>query len=342
MDNLSLLLKKLCELNGPSGNENAVRDFILSEIAPYCDAKVDQMGNIIAFKKGDEAPKYKVMLDAHMDEVGVIVNGITADGFIKFETVGGIETEALIAKKVRFGNIVGVIGAKPVHQSSPDERKKLPSIDSLYIDIGANSKEDAENFIGLGDIGTFESEWADLSDDIFRSKAVDDRVGCAVLINLLKAPAKYDFYATFTIGEEIGLRGARTATYSVDPDFAIALECTTAADIGKNTENPVTKVGEGVAVSFMDRATLYDRELYDFAIKTASEKGIPLQIKTAVSGGNNAGAIHLTKGGVRTITLSLPGRYIHSSGVVGSKSDLFAEHDLAKALLNAFASGSLD
>lgn len=342
MNNLALLLKKLCELNGPSGNEDAVRDFILSEIAPYCDAKVDQMGNIIAFKKGEEAPKYKVMLDAHMDEVGVIVSSITGDGFIKFEAVGGIETEALMCKKVRFGNIIGVIGAKPVHQSSPDERKKLPSIDSLYIDIGADSKEDAENFIGLGDIGTFESEWADLSDDIFRSKAVDDRVGCAVLIKLLKAPAKYDFYATFTIGEEIGLRGARTATYSVDPDFAIALECTTAADIGKNTENPVTRVGEGVAVSFMDRATLYDRELYDFAIKTATEKGIPLQIKTAVSGGNNAGAIHLTKGGVRTITLSLPGRYIHSSGVVGSKSDLFAQYDLAKALLNAFASGSLD
>lgn len=342
MNNLASLLKKLCELNGPSGNEAPVRDFIFSEIAPFCDAKIDPMGNIIAFKKGENAPKYKVMLDAHMDEVGFIITSITGDGFLKFEVIGGIETEALICKKVRFGDIVGVIGAKPVHQSSPDERKKRPSPDSLYIDIGANNKEDAEKYISLGDIGTFESDWADLSDDVFRSKAVDDRIGIAVLIELLKAPSKYDFYATFTVGEEIGLRGARTATYSVDPDFAIALECTTAADISKSVDNPVTKIGEGVAVSFMDRATLYDRELYDFAIKTANEKGIPIQIKTAVSGGNNAGAIHLTKGGVRTITLSVPGRYIHSSATVSSKSDLEAQYTLASALLEALAGGKLN
>ena len=341
MNNLVNLLKSLCELDGPSGYEEPVRDFIFNEIKDFCDAKIDPMGNIIAFKKGKKTPDKKIMLDAHMDEVGIIVTDITSDGFIKFETVGGIETEALMCKRVRFGKVTGVIGAKPVHQSSADERKKLPSRESLYIDIGAADKEDAEKFVSLGDIGTFATEWTDLSEDIFRSKAIDDRVGCAVLIELLKQPAEYDFYATFTVGEELGLRGAKTATYSVEPDFAIALECTTAADLHKNSDNPVTKVGEGVAVSFMDRATLYDRKLYNFTLKTARENNIPVQIKTAVAGGNNAGAIHLTKGGVRTVTLSLPGRYIHSSSTVGSKTDVLAQLELAKALLNELAKGNL-
>lgn len=341
MNNLADLLKKLCELDGPSGNEQAVRDFIMEQIKDFCDAKIDPMGNIIAFKKGEKSPEFKVMLDAHMDEVGIIITNITADGFLKFQTVGGIKTESLLCKRVRFGEILGVIGAKPIHQSSADERKNMPSIDSLYIDIGANDKEDAESYVALGDIGTFATDWTDLSEDVFRSKAIDDRVGCAVLIELLKQPAEYDFYATFTVGEELGLRGAKTATYSVDPDFAIALECTTATDIPKNVGNKVTEVSKGIAVSFMDGATLYERKLYDFALEKAKENDIPVQIKTATTGGNNAGAIHLTKGGVRTVTLSLPGRYIHSSATVGCKTDLFAQYKLAKTLLNELASGKL-
>lgn len=341
MSKLSELLKTLCALDGPSGNEDAVREFIMAQISPYCDAKVDCMGNIIAFKKGKNAPEYKVMLDAHMDEVGVIVKEITDSGFLKFETVGGIETESLMCKRVRFGRTVGVIGAKPIHQSSREERKKLPPEDSLYIDIGANDKEDAERVISLGDIGTFVGEWADLGEGIFRSKAIDDRVGCAILIDMLKQDAEYDFYATFTVGEELGLRGAKTATYTLDPDFAIALECTTAADTHSNSGNKVCETGKGVVLSFMDRATLYDRKLYDFTLNLAKEKGIAVQIKKAVAGGNNAGAIHLTKGGVKTVTLSLPGRYIHSSSTVGSEFDLLSQRSLAEALLSELARGNL-
>lgn len=341
MNNLFKLLKNLCELDGPSGNEYPVRDFILNEIKDFCDTTVDAMGNIIAFKKGKTTPQKKVMLDAHMDEVGVIITSIDSNGFLKFQTVGGIKTESLLCKKVRFGKTVGVIGAKPIHQSTADERKNLPSADSLYIDIGAKNKETAEEVISLGDIGTFATGWKDLSDDIFCSKAIDDRVGCAVLINLLKQDAEYDFYATFTVGEELGLRGAKTATYTVDPDFAIALECTTAADIHKNSGNRVTEVGKGVAVSFMDGATLYERALYNFTLDLAKKKNINVQIKTATTGGNNAGAIHLTKNGVRTITLSLPGRYIHSSATVGSKADVKAQNELAAALLKELAKGSL-
>ena len=342
MDNLFNILKVLCELDGPSGNESKVRDFIINEIKDFCDAKIDPMGNIIAFKKGAKPPKYKVMLDAHMDEVGVIITSITSDGFLKFQTVGGIKAESLLCKRVRFGSVLGVIGAKPIHQSSPDERKNLPSVDALYIDIGAKNKEEAESLVSLGDIGTFSTDWQDLNDDIFLAKAIDDRVGCALLINILKSPAEYDFYATFTVGEEIGLRGAKTATYTVSPDFAIALESTTAADIHKNSGNKVTELQKGVAISFMDGATLYDRSLYDFTINLARKENINLQIKTATTGGNNAGSIHLTKGGVRTVTLSLPSRYIHSSATVGSRIDVISQNNLAIALLKELAGGSLN
>ncbi len=342
MDDKKMLLKTLCELNGPSGNEDAVRDFILKEISPYCEAHIDKMGNILAFKKGVKSPKHKVMLDAHMDEVGVIITSITDSGLLRFATVGGIKTEALLCKRVCFGDTVGVIGAKPIHQSSADERKKLPEVESLYIDIGATDKKDAESYVSLGDIGTFIGEWADLADGHFRTKALDDRVGCAVLITLLKSEAEYDFYATFTVGEELGLRGAKTATYATEPDFAIALESTTACDIhGSSNENNVCVVGKGVAISFMDCATLYDKEYYDFTLALAKKENISVQVKQAVAGGNNSGAIHLTKKGVRTITLSLPSRYIHSSSSVGCMSDYEAQLNLADALCKAVAAGEL-
>lgn len=342
MDNKNLL-KALCNIDAPSGNEENLRQFILKEIADYCDAKVDKMGNIIAFKKGKNTPKYKVMLDAHLDEVGVIVTNISESGMLQFETIGGIETETLLSKRVRFGNTLGVIGSKPIHQSSADERKTLPKADSLYIDIGATEKQDALKYISLGDIGTFASEWADLEGGLVRSKALDDRVGCATLISLLKNDAEYDFYATFTVGEEVGLRGAKTATFTVEPDFAIALEATSAADLhGSENSNTVCEVGKGIAISFMDRATLYDRKLFDFALKTAKENNISAQIKHAVTGGNNSGAIHLTKGGVKTITLSLPARYIHSPSSVGSLNDFEAMQNLAALLLNKLAAGELN
>lgn len=339
MDNLTLL-KTLCRMDGPAGYEDNVREFILNEIAPYCKAEIDPLGNIIAFKKGAKPAEKTVMLDAHMDEVGVIITAITDSGMLKFETVGGIKIEALICKTVRFGDVLGVIGAKPIHLSSPDERKKMPPSDSLYIDIGATDKEDAQSVVSLGDIGTFVGEWAALTDDVFRSKALDDRAGCAALINLLKQDAPYDFYATFTVGEETGLRGAKTATYTVNPDFAIVLEATTAADIyGSSDDNNICKLGEGVAVSFMDRATLYDRKLFDYTLNLAKELKISAQVKKAVTGGNNSGAIHLARGGVNTITLSIPCRYLHSSSTVASLKDFDSQCQLAAALYPKLAAG---
>ncbi len=313
------LLLNLCQLNGPSSEENSVREFIISEIKDHCEYRTDALGNIIAYKNGKNKAKAKLMLDAHMDEVGLIITSVTQDGFLKFSDVGSIPVGCLLGSKVKLGKVTGVIGCKPAHFCKGEEEKKLPEIDSLYIDIGADSKEDALNAVSIGDMGVIESEFTWLSDNCFKAKAIDNRAGVAVLISLLKEDSEYDFYATFTVQEEVGLRGAKTATYAVDPQFAVCLECTTAADLcGVAEEDTVCKLGGGPAVSFMDKATLYDKELYNSALNC----GVLAQSKNAAMGGNNSGAIHLTREGVKTVVMSLPCRYIHSQSGVANYNDL--------------------
>lgn len=332
------LLKNLCAIPAVSGREDRLREFVLREVSPYADCSVDRNGNIICFKKGKKSTVKKVMIDAHMDEVGIIVSSITSDGFIKFKTVGGIDTAVMLCRRVIFEKgVLGVVGMKPVHLSSADERKRYPDKDSLYIDIGASSKEDAERLVSVGDTAVFESEVCLMGDRI-KARAIDDRAGVACLIAMLKKDSEYDFYATFTVQEEVGCRGARTAAYSVDPDAAIVLEATTAADLHDvGEENRVCVLGDGPAVSFMDKATLYDRKLFNAAL----ESGLKCQIKQYVSGGNNSGAIHLSKCGVPTIAISLPCRYIHSPSCVADINDLNAMLSLAEEMLSKLAGGEI-
>ena len=330
------LLKNLCLLNAPSGNEEAVRDFVINEIKDFCEYKVDALGNVIAFKKGKNKAKHKVLVDAHIDEVGFIVTSITNDGFIKFSTVGGIAVSALLASRVVIGNTFGVIGCKPAHFCKGEEAKNLPNEEELYVDIGAADKAEAEKYVNIGDFGTFAGDFYCLDNGMIKAKAIDDRAGCAVIISLLKEESECDFYASFSVQEEIGLRGARTAAYSVEPEFAVCIDSTTAADIsGVAEEKQVCKCGSGPAVSFMDKATLYEKELYNAAINS----GITAQPKAFVSGGNNAGAVHLSKSGVRTLALSLPCRYIHSSSGVASLTDIENLKALSKKMINDMASG---
>lgn len=332
------LLKELCMLDGASGDEAAVRDFVISQIKDFCEYKVDNLGNIIAFKKGKNESSKKVLIDAHLDEVGVIITHIENDGFLRFTTVGGIDTAALMFRRVLInGNLKGVIGGKPVHLCEGDERKKLPGVDSLYIDIGVSSKKEAEKLVSVGDCAIMCSEYVEVGNKVL-SKALDDRVGCAVLIDILKQDAEYDFYASFSVQEEVGLRGARVAAYSVDPDAAIVIDGTTAADIsGVSESKKVCRQGEGAVVSFMDGATSYDREYYNAALNS----GIKSQSKCAVAGGNNAGAIHLSRGGVRVVALSVPCRYIHTSGSTCDIRDVIAVRDLTRYMINEIASGNL-
>ena len=324
------LVKKLCLLDATSGDEGAVRNAIIEEIKDFCEYKIDNLGNIIAFKKGKNTPSRKIMLDAHMDEVGLIITSATADGFLKFSTVGGIDTGVLISRRVKInGNISGVIGLKPVHLCHGDEGKKLPKADDLYIDIGAKCKEEALSLVSLGDTAVMCGDFIKTGDKIL-SKALDDRIGCAILISLIKEESEYDFYASFSVQEEVGLRGAKVSAFAVNPDFAIILEGTTAADIADVAEEKqVCNLGLGAAVSFMDRSTLYDRELYNLALSS----GIPCQAKRFVSGGNNAGAVHLSREGVRTVAISVPCRYIHSASSAADIKDIDSAYKLAKHLI---------
>ena len=324
------LLERLCNLDGTSGAEDSVRDFIISQIDGFCEYKTDNLGNIIAFKKGKNTPERKLMIDAHMDEVGFIITNITADGFLKFSVVGGIEISALMFRNVKIEDkINGVIGGKPIHLLSASARKKMPETDSLYIDIGAKSKEEAELYVSVGDCGVICGDFCKNGDNII-SKALDDRIGCALLIKLIREESEYDFYASFSVQEEIGCRGAKVSAYAINPDSAIILEGTTAADIsGTSDDKKVCKLGGGVAVSFMDKGTVYDREYYNIAM----DSGIKCQPKAFVSGGNNSAAVHLSREGVRTIALSSPCRYIHTSSSVVSISDIENMYNLAKYMI---------
>ena len=335
-------LKVLCELQGVSGREDAVRNYIIEKIKDKAEISVDALGNIIAFVKGKKKAVKKVMADAHMDEVGFIVHYITPDGMLKFQTVGGIMTGVLLARRVRFSNgTIGVISSKPIHLLDSDQKSKMPDEESLYIDIGASSFEEASAVVSLGDCAVFDEKYEQLG-DLIVSKALDDRAGCWAIVDIINSEPEYDFYAVFSVMEEIG-HGARTATFAVDPDYAVVLESTTAADIaGVSADKKVCKVGQGATISFMDKGTMYDKNLYDKTLEIAKGNGIKCQVKSYVSGGNNAAGIHQTGDGVKTVAISVPCRYIHSASSVASVEDVKSMRDLAKAVIEKMASGEIE
>ncbi len=333
------LLKELCLINGVSGDEKDVRDAIIEKIKDKCEYKIDNLGNLICFKKGRKSSGKKLMICAHMDEVGFIVTAVNPDGTLSFDMVGGVDAGVAIGRQVIVKNyssgkfFSGVIGSTAVHNLSKDEREKAPAYGGLYIDIGAESKEEAEKNIALGDCVYFDSEFVSLGENCLKSKAIDDRAGCAMMIKLINEGTEYDTYFVFNVQEEIGLRGSRASAFAVAPDFAIVLEATTAADIvGASGAERVCELGKGPVVSFMDRSTVYDKELYRLAFEIAKESGIPCQTKTMIAGGNDAGAIHISGRGVRTIAVSVPCRYLHSASCVINGNDLENSYALVEKL----------
>lgn len=331
------LLKELCLLNGTSGDEKKVRDFICDRISGKCEFEIDNLGNVIAFKKGKNRPKNKVLVSAHMDEVGMIVRYINDDGTLKISPVGGIDPRVVFGRRVAIGdnNIIGVIGGQAVHNVSADNRKKAVKFEQMNVDIGCSTKEEAEKLVQLGDSVCFESEFFEFGENKIKGKAIDDRAGCAIMIEMIDGELEYDTWFTFVVQEEIGLRGSTVAAYTVNPDYALVLETTTAADVpSAGADKKVCKLGNGPVISFMDRHTIYDKELYKMAFDAAKENCIPCQTKTMVAGGNDAGAIHVSRGGVRTAAISLPCRYLHSPSCVIDKEDYFNSYKLAKLLLD--------
>lgn len=333
------LLKELCGINGTSGDEGAVRSFIIEKIKDKCEYKVDNLGNIIAFKRGKSTPKKKLMISAHMDEVGLIITSVKSDGTLTFSPVGGIDARVVIGRNVKIGDICGVVGSKAVHNLSESERKKAADFHDLYIDIGAEDENEAKKLVNLGDYAYFDSRIIKLDKDMICSKAIDDRFGCAAMIKLIESELPYDVTFTFVVQEEVGLRGARAAAYTVEPDFAVVLEATTAADIpAAKGEERCCEVGKGPVVSYMDRSTIYDREMFLLSKEAAKENNIPWQTKTMVAGGNDSGAIHITKGGVRTLAISIPCRYLHSPASAARLCDMENSLALAEAMIEKVCS----
>ena len=330
------MLKELCLINGTSGDEGKVRDYIITQIKDYCEYSVDNLGSIIAYKKGKKAPKQKISINAHMDEVGFIVTGITDDGYLRFTSVGGIDSRVCLDRIVTVGKkaVKGVIGDKAFHLLSSDEKDRCPSFDDLLIDIGATSKDEAEQYVSLGDFVYFYSDYVELGNGYIKAKALDDRIGCMLMIELIKSELEYDTVFCFNVQEEVGLRGSKCTSYAVDADIAIVLESTTAADLdGVSGANRVCVLGDGPVISFMDNRTIYDRELFELGFTVAKENNIPAQTKTAVAGGNDAGAIQTSGDGARVMAISLPTRYIHSGASVVKASDIDETRRLLKALL---------
>lgn len=328
------MLKELCSLNGTSGDEHAVRDYIVNKIKDYCEYSIDNLGSIVALKRGKKSPSKKVMLCAHMDEVGFIITDIDDNGYLSFSAVGGIDSKVIADRVVEINGIKGVIGLKPIHLLSADEQNSAPTIKTMKIDIGAKNKEDALKLVHPGDYAYFSSDFYAFGNGFIKSKALDDRIGCMLLIELIQSDLEYDTYFCFNVQEEIGLRGAMCTAYQVQSDVSVVLEATTAADLcGVTGGDRVCVLGDGPVVSFMDGRTIYDKELYTIAMNTAKENDIPVQTKTAIAGGNDAGAIQSSGKGSRVLAVSLPCRYIHSAASVVKKSDIEETRKLLNKLL---------
>ncbi len=325
------MLKELCLLNGTSGNEDKVREYIIKQIKPFCDYTVDNLGSIIATLKGSKKDS-RISINAHMDEVGFIITDITDDGYLKFTSVGGIDPRVCLDRVIRLENgTIGVIADKAFHLLSGDEKNTAPGFDNLLIDIGAENKEDASGIVSLGDFAYFESDYIEFGDGYIKSKALDDRIGCMLMIEMIKSG--YDFYYCFNVQEEVGLRGAKCTANAVNADIAIILESTTAADLdGVSGGDRVCVLGNGPVVSFMDNRTIYDKQLFNLAFDVAKKLNIPIQTKTAVAGGNDAGAIQTAASGTRVLAISLPCRYIHSASSVVKINDIDNTRKLLKGI----------
>lgn len=319
-----MLLKKLSNACGVAGNEAEVRDAILQEIKEYVDrTEIDALGNLLVHKTGKKSTPV-VMLAAHMDEVGLMVTYIEKTGYLRFGRVGGISEKTLLAKLVLVGQgkTPGVIGVKPIHLLRQEERDKIVKVPELFIDIGATSKEDAEKSVTIGDYVAFATQFEDFG-DVMKGKAFDDRIGCTILVELLKGELPLSLTVVFTVQEEVGLRGARVAAFRANPEIALVIEGTAASDFPQKKDlSFAPRLGAGPAITHRDRSTICDRRLVQLLVESAEENKIPYQFKQPMVGGTDAGRIHLTKEGVRSAAIAVPSRYIHSPVSLARKDDL--------------------
>jgi putative aminopeptidase FrvX len=338
-----LLLEQLSNAFGPSGCEQEVRRLLARALRGQVDSlQTDALGNLIAFKRGTgPEPRLKVMVDAHTDEVGLMITRIEKNGTLGFRAVGGIDDRLLLAKRVVVGEkrIPGVVLAPPVHLSKPEQRQQVIKIDQLAIDIGASSEDEAKGLVQIGDYVAFATRFQELATDGLRAakgKAFDDRAGCAVAAALASGEYPVDLYLAFSAQEEVGLRGARVAAFRIEPDLAFVLEGTVCDDTPKKGDvSPTTRLGHGPAITIMDRSFVADKRLIRLLVDTAKSHNIPYQFKQPGVGSTDAGAIHLSKAGVPAVAVSVPCRYIHAPVSLMSLNDFDHIVALMKATLSA-------
>ena len=331
------LLRQLTEAVGVSSVEKEVRLLIRDLIAESVDEwRVDTMGNLIALKRGTGQFDLRVLVDAHMDEVGLMITEIDSSGMLKFEGVGGFDDRALLGKVVQVGpkKLTGVIGARPIHLLKGTQYDAVVKRDAMRIDIGATNKESASGKVKIGDVAAFVTQYEELGPTAI-GKAFDNRAGCAALIELLRAdPYPFDLVAAFTVQEEVGLRGAEVAAYGEKPDAALVLECTPAYDLpNKDDVSPNVSLGKGPSIYVMDRGTIQDPRLVSHITRTATEGDIPFQIRQPGGGGTNTAVIQRLHGGIPAATIAVPGRYAHTPAMMINLDDYANVVKLAEATL---------
>jgi putative aminopeptidase FrvX len=320
------LLERLSNACAISGDEGEVRAIVLEQVRPHADeVKVDALGNVLVTRQGQGDHRLRVMIAAHMDEVGFMLTHEEdkEEGIFRFDTVGGLDARQLAGKPVWIGrkHVPGVIGAKPIHLTTPDERKQSISLETLRIDVGPGNN----GKVKVGDRATFATTFTRIGPSL-RAKALDDRLGVATLIEIIKnAPSNIDLLAAFTVQEEVGLRGASVAAYTFDPKLAVVLDSTPANDLpawdGSTNFQYNTRLGAGPAIYLADRATLSDPRLIRHFVDTAEAVGIPYQFRQPGGGGTDAGAIHKQRAGIPSISISVPGRYLHTAAAIVRLSD---------------------
>lgn len=333
MDETLVMLKELTDANGIPGNERQSREVMKKYIAPFADSiETDGLGSLIAKKEG-LADGPKIMVAGHLDEVGFMISQIDDKGFLKFQTVGGWWSQVMLAQRVtittRSGKeITGVIGSKPPHILTPEARNKPVDIKDMFIDIGASSREEAKEWgVTPGDMVTPYFEFSVMNNEkMLLAKAWDNRIGCAIAIDVLKGLKGQDHpnivYGVGTVQEEVGLRGAKTATSYIQPDIGFAVDVGIAGDTpGITSQESNSKMGAGPQILLYDASMISHRGLRELVVDTAEEAGIPYQFETIAGGGTDAGSIHLTANGVPSLSIGVATRYIHSHAGILHRDD---------------------
>lgn len=331
------MLKELCTLDGVSGCEERVAEYLRAHLPQDCQVRQDIRGNLICEKKGRQTPKNKLMFTAHMDEVGFLIHYIEDSGLLRFAAVGSIDTRVVIGKPVRLeSGKEGVVGAKPIHLQTAEERDEVLKVRDLYIDIGAKSREEAERFVQLGDYACWRPQFIQLGERVC-SKALDNRLGCLLLLGLLEQQLEYDITAVFTVQEEIG-GGAVNAAFAVEPDIAVVLDAGSASDVpGVSAGKRVCALGKGPVLSFQDKGAFMDRELFRTAKQVCEQQGIPYQVKNQIVDTNEAAQLSRCGAGCRVMAVSVPVRYTNSPSSVFEPKDLEPTLALLGELTKAFA-----